>query len=680
MHPPHFEEDLLHPYPNLLAPLALRAMTLRNRVVMGSMHTRLECEPDGAERLAAFYAERARGGAALIITGGVAPDRAGVMEADSDVLDDASRIPFHRVITDAVHAAGARICLQILHAGRYAKIDGLVGASTVPAPINRRTPRALTDAEADQTVDAFARCAALAREAGYDGVEIMGSEGYLITQFTCPRTNDRSDRWGGSLENRIRFPVEIVRRTRARTGPDFLIVFRLSALDLVEGGMTAAETIAQARAVEAAGADLFDTGIGWHEARVPTIGYMVPRAAWAFAVKRIRDAVTVPVMVTNRINMPADAERLLADGVADLVSLARPMLADADFARKAAEGRAGEINTCVACNQACLDYLFRDRVGTCLVNPRACYETKLPAGGAARRKRVAVIGAGAAGLACAVTAAERGHAVTLHEAQSGIGGQLNLAAVIPGKEFAETIRYFNSRIARSTIDLRLQSRPGARELAEDRFDEVVIATGVTPRIPALPGIDHPMVVRYDDLLAGRKRAGRRVAVIGAGGIGFDVAEFLTAPSGGQAVEEFLDAWGVDRTGMSPGGLVAPRAERVERRVFVLQRKPTTPGRTLGMTTGWALKAQLARRGVTFLTGVSYLRIDDRGLHIVRDSAPQIIAADTVALCAGQEPVRGLYDQLTALGVRAHLIGGAERAEELDALRAIDQGTKLALGF
>jgi 2,4-dienoyl-CoA reductase (NADPH2) len=668
------------PYPHLFTPLALRAMTLGNRVVMGSMHTRLECTPDGAERLAAFYAARARGGAALIITGGVAPDRSGVMEADSDVLEDASRIPFHRVITDAVHAAGARICLQILHAGRYAKIDGLVGASAAPAPINRRSPRALTDAEVDATVEAFARCAALAQEAGYDGVEIMGSEGYLITQFTCPRTNDRTDRWGGSLENRIRFPVEIVRRTRARTGADFLIVFRLSALDLVEGGLTAAETIAQARAIEAAGADLFDTGIGWHEARVPTIGYMVPRAAWAFSVKRIRDAVTIPVMVTNRVNTPDDAERLLADGVADLVSLARPMLADADFARKARGGRAAEINTCVACNQACLDYLFRDKVGTCLVNPRACYETTLPTGPAPRRKRVAVVGAGAAGLACAVTAAERGHAVTLHEARSVIGGQLNLAAAIPGKEFAETIRYFSTRIDGSTIDLRLESRPGARELAEERFDEVVIATGVTPRIPVLPGIDHPMVVRYDDLLAGRKRAGQRVAVIGAGGIGFDVAEFLTAPSGGQSVEEFLDAWGIDRTGTSPGGLVAPRPEQIERYVAVLQRKPTTPGRTLGMTTGWALKAQLARRGVAFLTGVSYVRIDDRGLHIVRNGAPELIAVDTVVLSAGQEPVRSLYDELAALGVRAHLIGGAERAEELDALRAIDQGTKLALVF
>ncbi|MEU2875403.1 NADPH-dependent 2,4-dienoyl-CoA reductase [Streptomyces sp. NPDC007070] len=665
-------------YPHLLSPLDLGFTTLPNRVLMGSMHIGLEEAERGFERMAAFYAARARGGVGLIVTGGIAPNDEGRPYEGGAKLTTEEEAADHRIVTDAVHREGGRIALQILHFGRYAYHRDLVAPSPLQAPISPFVPRELTDADIERTIDDYARTARLARQAGYDGVEIMGSEGYLINEFTAARTNHRTDRWGGSFENRTRFPLEILRRVREAVGEDFIVVYRLSMLDLVPGGSTLEEVVELARAVEAAGATLINTGIGWHEARIPTIATSVPRGAYTWVTKKLMGAVSVPLVTTNRINTPDVAERLLADGCADMVSMARPMLADPDFVGKAAAGRPEAINTCIGCNQACLDHTFSGKITSCLVNPRACHETELVLSPTRRRKHVAVVGAGPAGLACAVSAAERGHRVTLFDAASEIGGQLNVARKVPGKqEFDETLRYFRHQLDAHGVEVRLNTRVGADGL--DGYDEVVVATGVTPRTPEIPGVDHPSVVGYLDVLRDGAPVGDRVAILGAGGIGFDVAEYLTDP-GDKASEDpaaYFRAWGVDMDYRAPGGLAEPERPAPPRTVHLLQRKTTKVGAGLGKTTGWIHRTELKHRSVTMVPGVSYDRIDDSGLHITVDGASRVLEVDTVVLCTGQEPRRDLYEELVAAGRSVHLIGGADVAAELDAKRAIKQGTELA---
>ncbi|MEU9040494.1 MULTISPECIES: NADPH-dependent 2,4-dienoyl-CoA reductase [unclassified Kitasatospora] len=668
-------------YPHLLSPLDLGFTTLSNRVIMGSMHVGLEEAPHGYERMAAFYAERARGGVGLIVTGGIAPNEAGRPWEGGAMLTTEEEADRHRVVTDAVHAAGGKIALQILHFGRYAYHPDLVAPSALQAPISPFVPNELTAEQVEQTVEDFARCAELARRAGYDGVEIMGSEGYLVNEFIVAATNRRDDEWGGPYERRMRFPVEIVRRVRERVGDDFIIVYRLSMLDLVPGGSTLDEVIRLAQAVEAAGATIINSGIGWHEARIPTIATSVPRGAFAWVTKKVMGKVGIPLVTTNRINTPEIAESLLAEGNADLVSMARPLLADADFVAKARDDRADAINTCIGCNQACLDHTFSLKITSCLVNPRACHETELVLAPTKVRKRIGVVGAGPAGLAFAVSAAERGHEVTLYDAAETVGGQLNVARRIPGKEeFDETLRYYRTRLAELGVTLRLGATATAEQLAEAGYDDLVLATGVTPRTPAdLPGIDHPSVVGYLDVLRDGAPVGERVAILGAGGIGFDVAEFLT-DQGDQASLNppvFQSKWGIDPEYRERGGLRAPERPKPPRSVHLLQRKTSKVGAGLGKTTGWIHRTELKHRGVVMVPGVTYDLIDDAGLHITVDGERQLIPVDTVVLCTGQEPRRDLYEALSERGLAVHLIGGADVAAELDAKRAIKQGTELA---
>ncbi|MDA3558435.1 NADPH-dependent 2,4-dienoyl-CoA reductase [Acinetobacter sp. AOR15_HL] len=668
-------------YPHLLKPLDLGFTTLKNRVLMGSMHIGLEEAPQGYERMAAFYAERAKGDVGLIVTGGVSPNDDGVVFSHGTKLDTVEEAEKHKVITQAVHEAGGKIAMQILHTGRYSYQANNVAPSAIQAPINPIKPKALSSAEVQQTIDDFANCAKLAQYAGYDGVEIMGSEGYLINEFIAARTNHRDDEWGGSYENRIRFPIEIVKRTRALVGENFIIIYRLSMLDLVEGGSSFDEVIQLAKEIEKAGATIINTGIGWHEARIPTIATKVPRAAFTWVTEKLKGEVSIPLITSNRINTPEMAEHVLASGHADMVSMARPMLADAEFVLKASQGRSDEINTCIGCNQACLDHIFSMKIATCLVNPRACYETELIFKEAQIQKNIAVIGAGPAGLSFAVYAADRGHKVKVFEASHQIGGQFNIAKTVPGKEeFYETLRYFGRQIElRPNIELVLNHKATYEELSQANFDEIVVATGVTPRQLQFDGIDHPKVLSYLQVLRERVPVGQRVAIIGAGGIGFDTAEYLTheGDSGSLNPEKFYAEWGIDTQYENVGGLKQPKVEDSEREIYLLQRKAAAVGAGLGKTTGWIHRTGLKNRQVKMLAGVQYDKVDDQGLHITVDGKPSVLEVDHVVICAGQESFTAMYEQLKEDGKNVHLIGGAKEAGELDAKRAIRQGAELA---
>ena len=669
-------------YPLMFSPLDLGFTKLKNRVLMGSMHTGLEDVENGFDRQAVFFAERARGGVGMIITGGIPPNEEAGGGSKLSTPEEAEQ---HRKVTTAVHAADpdVKIVMQILHTGPLAGTPKCVAPSPIRSRIGRYVPNELDADGIEKQLADFANCAALAKSAGYDGVEIIGSAGYLLSTFLIERTNQRTDEWGGAFENRMRFPVEVVRRVREAVGPDFIVVFRIAAMDMLEGGMAWDEVVTLGKAIEAAGVTIVSTHFCWHEAPVPTIATMVPRAAFTQVTGRLRAALKVPLITSNRINMPHVAEEVLARGDADLVSMARPMLADPDLVKKAFEGREDEINTCIACNQACLDHTFTGKMTSCLVNPRACNETLLPLTATTAPKRIAVVGAGPAGLSYAVTAAQRGHKVTLIDSAAEIGGQFNLAKRIPGKEeFHETLRYYRRMIDVLGIDLRLGVRADAAGLKAEGFDAVVVATGIAPRQPSIPGLDHPKVVSYIDAILGRREIGKKVAIVGAGGIGFDVAELIThsGPSGATDIDVFAKEWGIDFKNHPRGGVtgVTPEVARSDREVTLMQRKADALGKTLGRTTGWTHRATLQRRGVQMVGGVDYLGVDDAGLHVRLGGEDRVWDVDTVILCAGQEPLRDLYDALIAEGVEASLVGGAFEASELDAKRAIDQATRLAL--
>ncbi|MGB0881119.1 MAG: FAD-dependent oxidoreductase [Polaribacter sp.] len=669
-------------YKHIFEPLDLGFTTLKNRILMGSIHTGLEEEKDGIDRIATYYAERARGGVGLIVTGGISPNVQGWTVPFSARMSTKRHAKHHQKITEAVHKEGGKICMQILHAGRYGYHPFNVAPSKIKAPINRFKPFRLKQSGIKRTIKDFVNAAKLSKLAGYDGVEIMGSEGYLINQFIAKRTNKRTDNYGGSYENRMRFPIELVRQTREAVGEKFIIIYRLSMLDLVEKGSSWQEVVQLGKEIEKAGATIINTGIGWHEARIPTIATSVPRAAFTWVTKKMKEELSIPLITSNRINMPVTAEKVLAEGDADMISMARPFLADPEWVNKAKEERDDEINTCIGCNQACLDHVFEQKVASCLVNPRACYETALNYHPTENKKKIAVVGAGPAGLAASTIAAQRGHAVTLFDADSAIGGQFNMAKQIPGKEeFYETIRYFNKQIELHKVTVKLNTKVSAKDLLDSDFDEIIIATGIQPRIPKIEGIEHKKVLSYIDVLKHKKPVGKRVAVIGAGGIGFDVSEYLTHEGESTAlnIDAWLKEWGIDKSLEARAGIEGIKQEvhPSPREIFMFKRSKGKFGGKLGKTTGWIHRSTLKKKKVQFINEVQYTKIDDQGLHYIHNEEAKIAAVDTIVICAGQTPLKELYQPLSDAGKNVHIIGGADIAAELDAKRAINQGARLA---